>query len=97
MVAEGSAEGSLQREWLTSVWLYSCMTYNHHDRFLPFSFAAVVLSDTLHGQEKADTFSSSKGKYRVSKSVYAFIVYCITANGDGTSRDSLFNSMNELS
>lgn len=29
--------------------------------------------------------------------IYDFIVYCIIANGSGTSRDSLFNSMNELS
>lgn len=97
MVAGESEEGSLQRDSLTSTQLYSCMAYNHHDRFLSFSLAAVVLSDTLHGQEKADTCSSSKGKYEFSKYVYAFIVYGITANGGGTSRDSFFNSMNELS
>lgn len=49
-----SKEGSLQRDSLTSIRLYSCMTYNHHDRFLSLSFIAVVLSDILHGQEKAN-------------------------------------------
>lgn len=97
MVAGGSEEGSLRRDSLASIQLYSCLTYNHHDRFLSFSFAAIVLSDTLHGQEKADIYSLSKGKHGISKLVYAFIVYCITAHGGGTSRDSLFNSMNELS
>ena len=88
-----SKEGSLQREYFTSIRLYTCMTYNYHGRLLSLSFG-VVLTDILCGQENL-IYLLLMWKYGLLKSVYTFVMYCHGVNMDFISMSFMFNSKNE--
>lgn len=88
-----SKEGSLQREYFTSIRLYTCMTYNYHGRLLSLSFG-VVLTDILCGQENL-IYLLLMWKYGLLKSVYTFVMYCYGVNMDFISMSFMFNSKNE--